>query len=79
MGLSRKHHGELNKSGVSRARFAELRQLYVDDPAALQQIDVYDPRSPYQPLFRKYRNALKSGDAGAEQALRELEDYYPDI
>lgn len=62
MGLSSKHHGELNKMEVNSSRYNELRQEYSDDKQALQQIDIYDPSTYYHQMFRKYREALQTRD-----------------
>jgi len=80
-GLSKKHHGELNKCNVSRERFDELRRQYATDDKALQQIDVYDGDSPYHPKFRIFRDALfgrVDRDEG-ERAYDWLRRHYPDI
>jgi hypothetical protein len=73
MGLSRQHHGELNKVNIDSSRYDELRQRYSNDPRALQQIDVYDPSSEYRRIFRKYRDALLVGDT---QTIRECEEWF---
>jgi hypothetical protein len=69
MGLKPEHHDELNRMGVTRERYAELRQLYADDEKAQRQIDIYDPESEYQTWSRKYRDA--ANDESAEQEAWE--------
>lgn len=80
MGLSGRHHGELNQPGVAQGRYDELRRSYTGDGVAQQQIDVYDRNSPYRPLLQAYRDALETGDAGRIKDTRQkLERQYPDI
>lgn len=75
MGLSREHHGELNKCNTSPTRFAELRKLYRNDSKALQQIDVYDPDTEYHSWIRRLIKARGED----KEALRWLKENYPDI
>ena len=80
MALSKKHHGELNRCDTTRARYTELRRQYANDHVALQQIDVYDPQSPYRPLLLEFRDALKLGDTKRmEKARQQLKTRYPDV
>jgi len=79
VGLSRSHHGELNR-GVSQERFSQLRREYLGDSVALQQIDVYDSSSRYTARFREYRDALKKGDKRKQSRLEKwFKHNYPDI
>ena len=36
--------------------------MYKVNPLALEQIDIYDGKSPYTTHIRLYRDAIKSGD-----------------
>lgn len=79
-GLSPEHHGELNRMGISAARYYELRREYEGNLVAQQQIDVYDPATEYHKRMEEYIEAVKSSD---EKTIEELEswfgEHYPDI
>ncbi len=81
MGLSKKHHKELNQVlSVSPGRYDELREKYANDPVALQQIDVYDPSTEYHQKLKQFVWSLQSGDEKKEAELRKwFEKHYPDI
>ena len=80
MGLSRQHHGELNRLGISRRRFQELREEYANDSVALQQIDVYDGSTEYNIKLMEFVDAVKNKDEVSERRLAErFNTYYPDI
>lgn len=80
MGLRRAHHAELNKVNSTTVRFAELRRDYAGDATALQQIDVYDPASPYQPKIRTLTKAIKADDKAQEaELLAWFKEFYPDV
>jgi hypothetical protein len=80
MGLTRQHHAELNRINSTPARFAELRREYAGDATALQQIDVYDPASPYQPKIRALTKAIKSDDkTRAAELLAWFKEFYPNV
>jgi hypothetical protein len=79
MGLSRKHHGELNR-GASRARYDQLRREYAGDSVAQQQIDVYDGSTSYHDHLRSLRDAYANRDKAAihrEEAW--FRRNYPDV
>lgn len=59
--LSPHHHDELNHK-TSTERFNELRGQYHDDPAALWEIDTYDPKSELFSTITGYRDALQRKD-----------------
>ncbi len=76
-GLSRNHHGQLNKMGITHD-YDAMRQEYASDPLALEQIDIYDGNSAYHKHNAKLRCALKTSDASAEG--REdawFQEHYP--
>lgn len=79
-GLSGKHHGELNGLHGPSPRYDELRQLYVGDAVAQQQIDVYDPASAYHSHLRWYAAAIKARDTETEEReFAWFQEHYPDI
>lgn len=81
MGLSRKHHGELNKGSISKERFTELREQYSQNGVALQQIDVYDGSvCPYHDRMKELVSALKEDNESlADKMLGWFKKNYPDI
>lgn len=80
MGLSGKHHGELNKMNVAPSRYNELRKEYASNKTALQQIDVYDPNTDYREKIRELVIAIKSGNEKEEGELNLwFKSNYPDI
>lgn len=80
MGLSRKHHDELNCFDVSRKRLEQLRQRYDGDSIALQQIDVYDGATEYHDKLVELKDALKTGNTRKESCLLHwFKKHYPDI
>ncbi len=80
MGLSGNHHGELNNVNVDFNRYDELRRQYAGDKVALQQIDVYDPRTQYHDKLSEFVEALKAGNEKSAQKLAGwLNKNYPDI
>lgn len=85
MGLKPEDHGKLNSivSGLVEERrrvFADARTRYKDDGVALQQIDVYDPDSPYRPHILAFRDALETGDKETQEREKAwLREHYPDI
>jgi len=79
-GLTPNHHGELNRRGISPGHYDALREEYIGDAVAQQQIDVYDGSTEYHDHFRDLVSALKSGDAVMEnQEVEWFERYYPDV
>ncbi len=65
---------------ASDALVSRLRDKYANDPKALQQIDVFDARSPYQPKIDALSEALSSGDTIKAKELKDwLRENYPDI
>jgi hypothetical protein len=62
----------------TRARFAELRIKYAEDPLALEQIDYYDPESEYRKRYRLLSDAVLKGDTKAEaESLAWIKEHYP--
>ena len=80
VGLSIEHHRRLNSWRCDPCLYDEMRGWYAGDVVALQQIDVYDPKSPYLEKLVEHRKALHEGD---EEKVAELEqwfdEHYPDI
>lgn len=80
MPLKTEQHEELNNPRTPYSRFYELRAEYVGDRVALQQIDMYDPASPYMHHWRRYRDAMLNRDTANEAAeLAWLREHYPDV
>jgi len=64
-GLTQEHHSQLNRHGVEKHEYDRLRQLYKDDPLALEQIDIYDGKTVYHEKIAEYVHAMKSSDRTA--------------
>lgn len=71
-GLEPEDDRVLNNIGLKsvnkwRRIIAEMRLKYAGDGVAFQQIDQYDPESPFRPHISAYRDALRNGDGQAEK------------
>jgi len=82
-GLSRDDTNILNSAGwVMRGEdgisdylnlIATLRVQYQDDPFAIEEIDIFDPNSPFQAKNDEWLVALRNGD---EQKIGELKLWF---
>lgn len=87
-GLSSEHHGELNVTselfpgGIEAKwkRIDDLRKEYSANPAALQEIDIYDCRKrEYRDKLKMLMNAVKVGDTNKEEELMSwFQEHYGD-
>lgn len=77
-GLSPEHHGLLNNQKTNEGDFISMRDLYADDPLALEQIDVYAPKTPWKQIYREYADALVGDDINSlRKVLEEFRSVYP--
>jgi len=80
VGLAPVHHRELNSWLCPSYRYDELREVYATDRVAQQQIDVYDPDTAYHTHIRRFRDAVRDGNADVEAKEHKwLKQYYPDV
>ena len=81
MGISPEHHKQLNQMfGASREFYDNFRRIYKEDKVAQQQIDVYDPNSPYFKHALAHRDAVVAGDLeGIAHEESFFRQHYPDI
>lgn len=81
--LNPEHRAQLSAlkekpAGYRSRALAALRRIYKDDPAALQQIDMFDPDSPFSTHVCAYRAAQREDRRrDAEQELKWLRVHYP--
>ena len=72
------HHEELNGYAFQtseiehrRARFGELRNEYVQDAHALEQLDIYDGESQYSLKLGEYSQSFRDNDLEKQRNLEE--------
>lgn len=89
-GLSPDHHEEINHprqedfwevKGITREeRIMQLRQEYIDNEVAQQQLDVYSLEENYTKRLDEYIRALKSGNQElCDHLLNNLRRDYPGL
>ncbi len=89
-GLSPEHHEEVNnpsdtefweQRGITAGeRIKQLREEYVGDDIARQQLDAYEGDNEYHAQHCKYVKALINGDLEQQKELEQwFKTNYPDI
>lgn len=82
-GLSGGDHRKINNIGNLKPEDAErliqkMRRRYHGKPLALEEIDIYDPKSSYMQKMTEYRAVLKRDNREAELKIEEwLKENYP--
>jgi hypothetical protein len=81
-GLSYEHYIRLTSGALvgeeRKKAYAQCRELYADDPLALEEIDIIDGESPFGLHMEKLKDAFRSGDSLAEAVeMESLAEHYP--
>lgn len=84
-GLKPEDHGLLNDLSFldskrkKRKIYAEKRREYVDNPKALEEIDIYDGETePYHSKINEYVESFKSHDEVKQKELEAwFKEHYP--